>query len=188
MSRKFQKSSSTHTLFKSKISGSVGAPSSLKATQTKFKFHEPFFSSLHGEINEENQYLSETQKWKEKKALNPPKRRSFHTSCIYDNYIYIFGGKDITEGKLCDIMRLNLLEEDNPTWESVIPNNDIQLEPLAIISSNKFFNCADFLFNFIFSLSFAERAKYALPRPSSINKAFVLTLFIFLSNNLFLSF
>lgn len=136
MSRKFQKSSSTHTLFKSKISGSVGAPSSLKATQTKFKFHEPFFSSLHGQINEENQYLSETQKWKEKKALNPPKRRSFHTSCIYDNYIYIFGGKDITEGKLCDIMRLNLLEEDNPSWESVIPNNDIQLEPLAYHTGN----------------------------------------------------
>ena len=90
MSRKFQKSSSTHTLFKSKISGSVGAPSSLKATQTKFKFHEPFFSSLHGQINEENQYLSETQKWKEKKALNPPKRRSFHSSCIYDNYIYFW--------------------------------------------------------------------------------------------------
>ena len=29
-----------------------------------------------------------------------------------------------------------VLEEDNPTWESVIPNNDIQLEPLAYHTGN----------------------------------------------------
>ena len=123
MSRRIQKSQSTQSIFKSKGSGSVGGISTtLKNTQsTKFKFHEPFYSSLHGDPNEENPYSSETKKWKEERVLNPPKRRSFHTSCIYDNYLYIFGGKDITEGKLSDIMRLNLMEEESPKWEEVIP-------------------------------------------------------------------
>ena len=133
MSRKLQKSQSTHSVLKSKGSGSVGQIStSVKPTQSaKFKFHEPFFSSLHGDSNEENPYLSETKKWSEKRVLNPPRRRSFHTSCIYDNYLYIFGGKDITEGKLSDIMRLNLMDEENQKWEMVIPSNGKTLEPLA---------------------------------------------------------
>ena len=70
MSRKLQKSQSTHSVLKSKGSGSVGQIStSVKPTQSaKFKFHEPFFSSLHGDSNEENPYLSETKKWSEKRV------------------------------------------------------------------------------------------------------------------------
>ena len=122
-----QKSNSTITLFKGKGSGS----SSLKATQTKFKMHLPFFASFHGDQAKEEQFLSEAKNWHEKRTLNPPKRRSFHTSFIYDNFLYIFCGKDITEGKLDDIMRINLKEENEARWESVTPSNGKQLEPLA---------------------------------------------------------
>ena len=126
-----QKSNSTHTLYRSKASSMVGS-SSLKATQTKFKVHLPFFSPLHSvDSNLENKFLSEAKNWHERRAINPPKRRSFHTSCIYDNYLYIFGGKDITEGKLSDIMRINLKEEKDPSWETVSPVNEKKLEPLA---------------------------------------------------------
>ena len=127
-----QKSYSTQSIYKSKASGSVGGvTTSLKATQTKFKFYEPFFSSLHGSPNEENPYLSETKNWSEKRVLNPPKRRSFQTSCIYNDYLYIFGGKDITEGKLSDILRLDLTEKENLSWEEVTPENGMLLEPLV---------------------------------------------------------
>ena len=133
MSKRIRKSQSTQSVLKSKRTGSVGGQSTtLKNTQTiKFKFHEPFYSSLHGDPKKENPYSSQTKNWKEKRVLNPPKRRSFHTSCIYDNFLYIFGGKDITEGKLSDIMRLNLNEEESPKWEQVIPNEGKTLEPLA---------------------------------------------------------
>ena len=64
---------------------------------------------------------------------SPPKRRSFHTSCIYDNYLYIFGGKDITEGKLSDILRIQLNAESDiiPKWENIIPSNGVFLEQIA---------------------------------------------------------
>ena len=130
--KKLGKSFSTQNI-KSKRAISV-ASSSFKGTKSTFKFkiNEPYFSSLHKlprEMEENCQIF--LKKWSEKRALSPPKRRSFHTSCIYNNYLYIFGGKDITEGKLSDIMRINLDTENNPTWENVIPSNNIALEPLA---------------------------------------------------------
>ena len=131
MYRKLPKSLSTQNLTKKKKrAGSV--PSSLKGTQTNFKFREPFFSPLH-KLSKENEEKSQEylKKWKEKRTLSPPKRRSFHTSCIYNNYLYIFGGKDITEGKLCDIMKINLDIEMNSEWENIIPSNNVNLEPLA---------------------------------------------------------
>ena len=115
---------------KSNKAGSV-ASSSLKGTKTNFKFREPYFAPLHSlpkEIEENSQNI--LKKWKEKRTLSPPKRRSFHTSCIYGNYLYIFGGKDITEGKLSDIVKVDLTL-DKPKWENVIPSNKVNLEPLA---------------------------------------------------------
>ena len=126
-----QKSFSTQSIFKSKISGSIANSSTIKGSESKFKFHEPHYSPLHKISNEEKQYESQARLWSEKRALRPPKRRSFHSSCIYNNYLYIFGGKDITEGKLSDIMRIDLISENAPTWEAMIPSNGVDLEPLA---------------------------------------------------------
>ena len=135
MSRRMQKLNSTGSIFKNKSSGTnVAASASFKnSSQAKLKFHEPYFSSLHNDNKDENQYLSEAKNWSEKRVMNPPKRRSFHTSCVYDNHLYIFGGKDITEGKLGDIMKLNLLEEDSE-WIEVKPEKGKILEPLAFHS------------------------------------------------------
>ena len=135
MSRRMQKLNSTGSIFKTKSSGTnVAASASFKnSSQAKLKFHEPYFSSLHNDNKDENQYLSEAKNWSEKRVMNPPKRRSFHTSCVYDNHLYIFGGKDITEGKLGDIMKLNLLEEDSEWIEVKLEKGKI-LEPLAFHS------------------------------------------------------
>ena len=46
--------------------------------------------------------------WIEVRASNSPRRRSFHTSFLYKEYLYIFGGKDISEGKLNDMWRVNI--------------------------------------------------------------------------------
>ena len=139
--RKLPKSFSTQNINRNKRAGSV-ASSSLKGTNTNFKFREPFFSPLN-KISKETEdnchkYL---KKWSEQRTLSPPKRRSFHSSCIYKNetneYLYIFGGKDITEGKLSDIIRINLDTESNPKWENIIPTNNVNLEPLAYHTGTK---------------------------------------------------
>ena len=122
---------------KSNKAGSV-ASSSLKGTKTNFKFREPYYAPLHSwPQNNEEDCKNNLKKWREKRTLCPPKRRSFHTSCIYEetedepgDYLYIFGGKDITEGKLSDIIKINLNLE-KPKWVNVIPKNNEFLEPLA---------------------------------------------------------
>ena len=174
-----QKSYSTQSIYKSKASGSV-ANSSLKVTQTNIKFHEPYFSPLHKVSDDENTYESVTKFWSEKRALRPPKRRSFHTSCIYSNYLYIFGGKDITEGKLSDIMRLDLTTDDTPTWEIVIPSNGVNLEPLAyhtgtligneyyiIGGNNVFLRQSSFIY--IYNLEENTLEKISIEKSDSIN-------------------
>ena len=61
--------------------------------------------------------------WIEIRTSCAPKRRSFHVSFIKDNYLYIYGGKDISEGKLNDMWRLNL-SADKLIWEEVTPTNN----------------------------------------------------------------
>ena len=128
--KKLPKSFSTQNIKNMRKSAIMS--SSLKGQNSTFKFREPYFAPLNklSKEMEENcqQYL---KKWSEKRTLSPPKRRSFHTSCIYNNYLYIFGGKDITEGKLSDIIRINLDTENNPKWENIVPSNNVNLDPLA---------------------------------------------------------
>jgi hypothetical protein len=39
---------------------------------------------------------------------NAPERRSYHSSFIYDNRLFIFGGLDIREGSMNSLWELNL--------------------------------------------------------------------------------
>ena len=133
MKKKFPKSLSTSNFSKSKLSGNIGSnslKSSLKGSKSTFKFREPYFCPLHKisaeELENSTPYL---KNWSERRVLSPPKRRSFHSSCVYKDFLYIFGGKDITEGKLSDIAKLKLTDKD-AKWETVTPSNDT-LEPLA---------------------------------------------------------
>lgn len=62
-------------------------------------------------------------RWYEIRTRHPPKRRSFHSSFHYKNYLYIIAGQDILEGKLNDIHRISLVESI-PNWEKVTPTGD----------------------------------------------------------------
>ena len=61
------------------------------------------------------------QKWGEIIINKLPIRRTNHVSFIYDNYFYIFGGRDINETKMNDMYRVKLdfSEESNEKWEKI---------------------------------------------------------------------
>ena len=65
--------------------------------------------------------MSIIENWNEIIAYNQPKRRSFHSSFIYKDFFYVYGGLDIITGKLNDISRLNLLDSE-PKWENLNPS------------------------------------------------------------------
>jgi len=58
------------------------------------------------------------ESWSEIRTKSTPKRRCHHTSFIYKDYLYVFGGIDINEGKLNDFSRISLTHEE-PIWESI---------------------------------------------------------------------
>ena len=170
--RKLVKSMSTQNLKGKK--GSITS-SALKNT-TKLKFNEPFFAPLNTENSKPI-----LKKWSEIRALSPPKRRSFHTSCVYNNYLYIFGGKDITEGKLSDIQRITLNVESNvnPKWEIITPSNGVCLEQIAyhtgtliedkyyiIGGNNKFIRQSSFIY--IYDLKKNEIEKIEIEKNEDI--------------------
>ena len=74
--------------------------------------------------------------WIEIRATEAPKRRSFHTSFLYKDYLYIFGGKDISEGKLNDMWKVNL-KEAKPKWEEVKPTNEIDFPYIVHHTGNE---------------------------------------------------
>lgn len=59
-------------------------------------------------------------KWSDIRTLNKPKRRSHHTSFIYESFLYVIGGVDISDIKQEDMYKINL-EDKEPRWESVVP-------------------------------------------------------------------
>lgn len=65
-----------------------------------------------------------TERWYEIRSKQPPKRRSHHSSFIYMDHLYVFGGQDIIEGKLGDFQRINLAE-DIPKWEQIKPDGNM---------------------------------------------------------------
>lgn len=58
------------------------------------------------------------ENWCELRTKNTPKRRCHHVCFIHDNYLFVFGGIDINEGKSNDFSKIYLLSEE-PLWESV---------------------------------------------------------------------
>ena len=64
--------------------------------------------------------MNTIENWCEIRTRLTPRRRCKHSSFIHQNFLYIFGGIDINQGKLNDVYRVNLTsEEPEPTWEEV---------------------------------------------------------------------
>ena len=69
--------------------------------------------------------------WCEYRIKHPPIRRTNHVGFLYEDYYYIFGGRDINRKKMNDMYRVHLnLEGGEQEWEIVENYGDIP-EPLA---------------------------------------------------------
>lgn len=71
--------------------------------------------------------MSNLEKWSELICQKSPKRRCYHVSFNYKEYLYIFAGMDINEGKMNDLFRvsMNPSNENFLKWEEVtIPNGN----------------------------------------------------------------
>ena len=66
--------------------------------------------------DEEKQELLEH--WAKLLLKEPPRRRTCHTSFMYNSIFYVIGGIDITEQKQDDIYKVDL-KETNPCWQKV---------------------------------------------------------------------
>jgi hypothetical protein len=63
------------------------------------------------------------ENWCELRTKMQPRRRTFHSSFIYKEYLYIYGGVDIMLGKLNDFSRINLTAVI-PQWDHIIPRGE----------------------------------------------------------------
>ncbi len=128
--KKLIKSSSTGALSDRKLSKLN--ISSLKEASSQIKYEGVKLTPLS-----RNDFDFNTlNNWSVLRTLSAPKRRSFHSSLIRNDYLYIFGGKDITEGKLNDIEKINL-KSKKPKWITVIPSNNIFLDSIAFHTGNE---------------------------------------------------
>lgn len=89
---------------------------------------EPKYSSL----TRQDFNLDVIKQWNELKLSHLPPRRTNHISFIYNNYLYIHGGRDINQGKMSDIYKLDLIKlstKDEQSWEKVITkgNNPMKI-------------------------------------------------------------
>lgn len=69
-----------------------------------------FNASMSERTNDLHIFNINDQTWdyKVKTSSYPPSARDGHTGCIYQNHMYIFGGRDQDNTKLNDIWKLNL--------------------------------------------------------------------------------
>ena len=74
--------------------------------------------------------MNVVEKWMELKCSNAPKRRSYHTSFIHKETLYILGGLDLKEGRISDISSLHLNFTDEIKWRNTKVTGD-QPEPLS---------------------------------------------------------
>ena len=84
-------------------------------------------------LNRQDFNNSIIQKWGEIIISKLPVRRTNHISFIYDNYFYIFGGRDINETKMNDMYRVKLdfSEDSCEKWEKITFDGDITPECVA---------------------------------------------------------
>lgn len=65
--------------------------------------------------------MQNLEKWSELICQKSPKRRCYHISFVFKDFLYVFAGMDINEGKMNDLYRvnLNLNSENLLKWEEV---------------------------------------------------------------------
>ena len=65
--------------------------------------------------------------WEEMRLAPPlPPRRCYHTGCIYESKLILYGGQDISEGVFSDmwILQINSSDPSQERWQSAIASGD----------------------------------------------------------------
>ena len=100
-----------------------------KADEESKHNHSP---NLHVSTQRDKNHLSDSRddfdhedmnkSWQEYRVTGKaPRRRGYHASFIYDNFLYIHGGQDIREGTLDKMYKINLEPKSSENnWEEVI--------------------------------------------------------------------
>ena len=108
---------------------------SSKKYSTLVDFQEDFYGNkeellekksdeeLKAKENEEQTKQKVLEHWSKLLLKEPPRRRTCHTSFIYDGYFYVVGGIDITEQKQDDIFRVKVCNSE-PKKEVEEQNNN----------------------------------------------------------------
>ena len=82
-------------------------------------------------LNRQDFDLNVKKYWCEFRIKHPPIRRTHHVGFLYNDYYYIFGGRDINRRKMNDMYRVHLdLNDKEQEWELVENDGDIP-EPVA---------------------------------------------------------
>ena len=92
---------------------------SIKSKKDKNSLKIPT-EKLYKTLNRQDFDISIKKYWCEYRIRHPPIRRTSHVGFLYQDYYFIFGGRDINLKKMNDMYRIHLdLTENEPEWEFI---------------------------------------------------------------------
>ena len=92
---------------------------SIKSKKDKNSLKIPT-EKLYKTLNRQDFDISIKKYWCEYRIRHPPIRRTSHVGFLYQDYYFIFGGRDINLKKMNDMYRIHLdLTENEPEWEYI---------------------------------------------------------------------
>ena len=125
------------------MTGSRFRPKLTESTKKKEKSNLKIpAEKVYKTLNRQDFDVSIKKYWCEYRIRHPPVRRTSHVGFLYQDYYYIFGGRDINFKKMNDMYRLHLdLTENEPEWEFIenfgeIPEKVAEVEDVL----NEFIN------------------------------------------------
>ena len=103
------------------MTGSRFRPKLTESTKKKEKSNLKIpAEKVYKTLNRQDFDVSIKKYWCEYRIRHPPVRRTSHVGFLYQDYYYIFGGRDINFKKMNDMYRLHLdLTENEPEWEYI---------------------------------------------------------------------
>jgi N-acetylneuraminic acid mutarotase len=115
--------------------------SKTKQTGLVYETEENKTTTRYTPLTRQDFDISVIDNWIEVKTKSTPRRRCNHLSFIYDNQLYVIGGRDINKGKIdeCHYINLNSLKQlDDMQWNKIYSN---ELEALSNNAGDVVGNC-----------------------------------------------
>jgi len=104
--------------------------STIPKKNMSFEFENILLRPTYKPLTRNDFDMNVQDKWLEIKCINVPRRRSYHSSFIHKDTLYIFGGVDLKEGRISEMSSISLKFIDNIQWINSEVYGDIP-EPLS---------------------------------------------------------